>query len=208
MAANLTGDGADVVADDGGGLDGSSRSARRRPRTPVSVARKRGLILPSRCSTTTRIDPSLSSTPLTRQAGTTSVKISPQKLALDANGDIFFADAGSGAATPYSAVYMLDLHTGYLRLIAGNAAGNCAGSDSYGDGCPATNAVIGNNGNGIGMTVDPLGNVYVTDAEKITNPQGDHRSGIALDRGRTQPLRILCKYTLPHTYRADHIHYI
>jgi hypothetical protein len=95
----------------------------------------------------------------------TSIKVSPQKLALDTNGNIYFADAGNGASSPFGAVYMLDLHTGYLHLIAGNAASNCAGSDSYGDGCPATQAMIGNNGNGIGVTVDPLGNIYVTDAK-------------------------------------------
>ena len=37
--------------------------------------------------------------------------------------------------------------------------------NSIGDGCPATQAVIGDAGNGIGVGADPLGNIYIADTQ-------------------------------------------
>ena len=87
----------------------------------------------------------------------TSVSMSPQKLAIDTSGNIYISD-GNGAA------WFLDAHTGYIRPIAGKTSANCsAESDKFGDGCPATQAVIGDGGNGIGVGTDALGNVYISD---------------------------------------------
>jgi sugar lactone lactonase YvrE len=86
-----------------------------------------------------------------------TVKMSPQKLGIDVNGNIYISD-GNGA------IWFLDAHSGYIRALAANATTICSGkTDSVGDGCPATQASFGDNGNGIGTAVDPFGNVYIGD---------------------------------------------
>ena len=52
----------------------------------------------------------------------------------------------------------------YIRPIAGNTTANCStATDSFGDGCPATQAIIGDGGNGIGVGTDTYGNIYISD---------------------------------------------
>ena len=83
--------------------------------------------------------------------------MSPQKLGIDVNGNIYISD-GNGA------IWFLDAHSGYIRALAANATTVCSGNtDTVGDGCPATQTSFGNGGNGIGTAVDPLGNVYIGD---------------------------------------------
>jgi polygalacturonase/sugar lactone lactonase YvrE len=87
----------------------------------------------------------------------TSVSMSPQKLAIDLSGNIYISD-GNGVA------WFLDAHTAYIRPIAGDTSSNCGSAkDGFGDGCPATQAVIGDGGNGIGVGTDALGNLYISD---------------------------------------------
>jgi polygalacturonase/sugar lactone lactonase YvrE len=87
----------------------------------------------------------------------TSVSMSPQKLAIDTSGNIYISD-GAGAA------WFLDAHTGTIRPIAGKTSSNCStATDGFGDGCPATQAIIGDGGNGIGVGTDALGNIYISD---------------------------------------------
>ncbi|MGH9605388.1 MAG: Ig-like domain repeat protein [Terracidiphilus sp.] len=87
----------------------------------------------------------------------TNVTMSPQKLAIDNAGNLYISD-GSGVA------WFLDGHTGYIRPIAGKTSTNCtAETDAFGDGCPATQATIGDGGNGIGVGTDALGNLYISD---------------------------------------------
>ncbi len=87
----------------------------------------------------------------------TNVSMSPQKLAIDNSGNIYISD-GTGAA------WFLDFHTANIRPIAGKTSSNCsAETDAFGDGCPATQAVIGDGGNGIGVGTDALGNLYISD---------------------------------------------
>jgi hypothetical protein len=86
-----------------------------------------------------------------------SVTMSPQKLSIDGSGNIYSSD-GNGA------IWFLDAQSGYVRALAANAATVCsAATDSLGDGCPATQAKFGNGGNGIGVGVDALGNMYIAD---------------------------------------------
>ena len=89
----------------------------------------------------------------------TSVSMSPQKMAFDTAGNLYISDGNN-------AIWFLDFHTGYLRAIANNAASVCGNAtDSYGDGCPATQAKFGSNGgNGIGVGADTLGNIYISDS--------------------------------------------
>jgi sugar lactone lactonase YvrE len=86
-----------------------------------------------------------------------TITMSPQKLAIDADGNLYISD-GTGA------VWFIDSRTAFVRLIAGDTTTNCAtATDAFGDGCPATQAVIGDGGNGIGVGTDTLGNIYISD---------------------------------------------
>jgi len=51
-----------------------------------------------------------------------------------------------------------------ISTIAGGAAGNCAGSNSAGDGCPATQVNLATTNDLRGASVDGFGNVYFTDS--------------------------------------------
>lgn len=87
----------------------------------------------------------------------TSVTMQPQKLGIDRNGNIYISDG-------YGAIWFLDAQSGAIRALAASAAAVCsAATNSIGDGCPATQAGFGDNGNGIGVAVDPLGNAYIGD---------------------------------------------
>jgi sugar lactone lactonase YvrE len=87
----------------------------------------------------------------------THVLMSPQKMALDTAGNLYISD-GNGI------IWFLDFHSGYIRPIASNSATLCsAKTDSYGDGCPATQASFGDGGNGIGVGTDVLGNIFIAD---------------------------------------------
>ncbi len=87
----------------------------------------------------------------------TALAMSPQKLGIDLSGNIYISD-GNGA------IWFLDARTANIRPIAGKTSTNCAtATDSFGDGCPATQAVIGDAGNGIGAGTDALGNLYISD---------------------------------------------
>ena len=87
----------------------------------------------------------------------TNVTMSPQKLAIDLSSNIYISD-GNGV------IWLLDSHSGNIRPIAGNQTANCSTeTDNFGDGCPATQAVIGDAGNGIGVGTDTLGNLYISD---------------------------------------------
>jgi sugar lactone lactonase YvrE len=86
-----------------------------------------------------------------------TITMSPQKLAMDVDGDLYISD-GTGA------IWFIDSRTAFVRLIAGDTTTNCAtAADAFGDGCPATQAVIGDGGNGIGVGADALGNIYISD---------------------------------------------
>jgi Glycosyl hydrolases family 28/Bacterial Ig-like domain (group 3)/MBG domain (YGX type) len=117
----------------------------------------------------------------------TSVGLSPQKLGIDLSGNIYISD-GDGAA------WFLDARTAFIRPIAGKTTANCsAETDNFGDGCPATQAIVGDGGNGIGVGTDSLGNVYVSDTlnariRKITTNL--NTSATATGATTTQPVEL------------------
>ena len=87
----------------------------------------------------------------------TNVTMSPQKLAIDTSSNLYISDSNG-------VIWFVDSHTGNIRPIAGKVTSNCSSAiDNFGDGCPATQAVIGDGGNGIGVGTDTLGNIYISD---------------------------------------------
>ena len=91
----------------------------------------------------------------------TGVSMSPQKMAFDPAGNLYISDSNGF-------IWFLDFHTGYLRAIAKNATICASHTDSYGDGCPATQASFGSNGgNGMGVGADALGNIYISDGTNV-----------------------------------------
>ncbi|MFZ0273461.1 MAG: Ig-like domain repeat protein [Acidobacteriaceae bacterium] len=117
----------------------------------------------------------------------TNVTMSPQKLAIDASSNLYISD-GSGA------VWFLDAHTANIRPIAGKTSTNCStATDNFGDGCPATQTIIGDGGNGIGVGTDALGNIYISDTlnariRKVVT--GVASPGMAVATGNAQPVQL------------------
>ena len=91
----------------------------------------------------------------------TSVSMAAQKLAFDTSGNLYISDSNGF-------IWFLDFHTGYLRAVAKNASICSSHTDSFGDGCPATQASFGSNGgNGMGVGADALGNIYISDSTNL-----------------------------------------
>ena len=93
------------------------------------------------------------------------------KVAVSPQGHVFIGDN--------SKVIFFDINTGYVRsLFSGSAnvtIGNfCNGSSgqqslsAYSDACPASKSLFSNN-NGLGVTVDKQGNLYLYDASSNTS---------------------------------------
>ncbi len=90
----------------------------------------------------------------------------------DANSNVYFTDASSGV------VWRIDGAGQSMYVVAGGAATTCAAAtDSYGDGCPATQATFGKSGTGnfatttlpgpgiYGITEDAYNDLFVGDTE-------------------------------------------
>jgi sugar lactone lactonase YvrE len=91
-----------------------------------------------------------------------TVNMGPQKLGIDADGNIYIADSTNNV------VWFEDGRTGYTQIIAGGGTAASCGGSAIGDGCAATQAVIGSNGgNGEGATVDQQGNLYIADSTNL-----------------------------------------
>jgi hypothetical protein len=89
----------------------------------------------------------------------TTVPMSPQKLAMDNSGNFYISD-GNGF------IWFLDFRTGYLRAIASNASTVCSNAtNTIGDGCPATQSSFGTGSSGgLGVGTDAMGNIYISDS--------------------------------------------
>jgi streptogramin lyase len=89
-------------------------------------------------------------------------------VASDTSGDVYLSDGGNGV------VYRVDPGTLAMYPVAGGATAPCAAAtDTTGDGCPATQAVLGKYtgtstatylpGGAGGLFVDPSGDLLITD---------------------------------------------
>jgi uncharacterized protein (TIGR03437 family) len=122
----------------------------------------------------------------------TSAEVSPDRLALDASGNLFIADF-------FNIVRKVSAN-GTITTVAGN------GTQGYsGDGGPATSAQLGNSPGG--LAVDPQGNLFIADSYNnrirkvspsgiITTVAGNGVAGAAGDGGQataaqlSQPLAV------------------
>jgi len=109
-------------------------------------------------------------TSITARGLSTSVGIgSDFSVALDQSANLYIPDASGGV------IWRVDAGSNQMYVMAGGAATNCSSAtDSYGDGCPATQATFTGAGIGkfasastlgvAGVRVDSNGDVLVTDA--------------------------------------------
>ena len=91
-----------------------------------------------------------------------TVNMGPQKLAMDADGNLYIADSTNNV------VWFEDGRTGYTRVIAGGGTATSCAASPIGDGCVGTQAIVGSNGgNGMGVALDQQGNLYISDSTNI-----------------------------------------
>jgi streptogramin lyase len=94
---------------------------------------------------------------------------SPFGIVADSSSNVYFADASSGV------IWRVDAAGLSQYVVAGGATAICsAATDTYGDGCPATQAKFGSSGSGnfatasnpgvFGVTVDANSNLFVGDS--------------------------------------------
>ncbi len=98
---------------------------------------------------------------------TSAILYGPQSVAVDASGNLFIAD------TYHQLVRLVSAATGIISIVAGG--GTWAGTDGYGDGIPAINAVLRNP---MGVALDSNGNLYVADTGDNMVRRVDMTSGI------------------------------
>lgn len=92
----------------------------------------------------------------------TTVNMGPQKLAMDADGNLYIADSSNNV------VWFLEGRTGYTHVIAGGGTATSCTASPIGDGCVGTQAIVGSNGgNGMGVGLDQQGNLYISDSTNI-----------------------------------------
>ena len=88
----------------------------------------------------------------------TSAGMSPLAVALDRAGNLFISDSNF---SNQNLIRRVDATTGIITTVAGGGSGTCGtATDSVGDGCPATNAVLGLPE---GIALDGSGNLYIAD---------------------------------------------
>jgi hypothetical protein len=104
---------------------------------------------------------SSSNSKLTPGLGNT-VSMAPQKLSLDADGNLYIADSANNV------VWFEDGRTGYTRVLAGGGSTTACTGSTIGDGCAATQGVFGSNGgNGFGLSLDNQNNLYIADSTNL-----------------------------------------
>ncbi len=100
----------------------------------------------------------------------------PEAVAIDDNGNLLIGDTypDSQTNTVASLVRKVTKSTQIISLIAGGGAGTCTGAtNNFGDGCPATDAILLESR---GLAADTKGNVFIADDDaavvRVVNSQG------------------------------------
>jgi sugar lactone lactonase YvrE len=93
----------------------------------------------------------------------------PEGLALDKAGNLYIADSQNNLVRKVDAV------TGKISALAGGGTGCTGQTDSYGDGCSATNAQLGEPND---VAVDGAGNVFIADTGFWMIRRVDGQTGI------------------------------
>jgi sugar lactone lactonase YvrE len=78
----------------------------------------------------------------------------PDHLAVNKTGDVYFADSDSGV------IRMVSAKTGIITTVAGGGNGCSTQTDNWGDGCLATSASLYDP---YGVALDSAGNLYIAD---------------------------------------------
>lgn len=132
---------------------------------------------------------------LTRGTASASFAIgSPFGVATDATNNVYFTDALNGV------IWRVDAASNSQYVLAGAASSTCAAAtDSYGDGCPATQATFGSSGSSyatasnpgiFGVNTDVYGNLYTGDT--VTNLVREVATGAQFGNvGASQPTNTL-----------------
>lgn len=91
-----------------------------------------------------------------------TVNMGPQKIFMDADDNLYITDSTNNV------VWFEDSRSGFTRVIAGGGTASSCGASAIGDGCIATAAMVGSNGgNGMGLTLDLQGNLYISDSTNL-----------------------------------------
>jgi pectin methylesterase-like acyl-CoA thioesterase len=92
---------------------------------------------------------------------TTTIGNGISKVAIDPQGNIYISDFNQ------IAVLFFDIKTGYVRKLAGVGTVCSAKQDSVGDGCPVNQSNFGSGSAGMGIGLNPEGDLYLADDSNL-----------------------------------------
>ncbi|SNT34940.1 Polygalacturonase [Granulicella rosea] len=102
-------------------------------------------------------------------AATAATLNTPQGLFVDASSNIYIGDSSNNVIRKVNAA------TGVITTVAGGATTVCTGGDAYGDGCPATQAILTSPR---GIAVDASGDIFIADQGKSYVRRVDGTTGL------------------------------
>jgi hypothetical protein len=102
----------------------------------------------------------------------------PTGVALDSAGNFYIAeDPYVMSSSDYGDIRKVAAATGVISTLAGRGSGCGAQTDTFGDGCPASDARLSNN-YGIGVASDSANNLYIADTGHAAIRKIDAKTGI------------------------------
>jgi pectin methylesterase-like acyl-CoA thioesterase len=92
---------------------------------------------------------------------TTAIGNGTSKVAIDPNANLYISDYNQNA------VLFFDIRTGYVRKLATTGTACTAKLDSVGDGCPVNQSSFGSGSSGMGIGINPQGDLYLADNSNL-----------------------------------------